>query len=43
MSPVAPLSRASSPKVTAYEETRLRVKEAIEGYLESLLKDGEPV
>jgi predicted RNase H-like HicB family nuclease len=27
----------------SYEETRLRVKEAIEGYLESLLKDGEPV
>ena len=26
-----------------YEETRERVREAIEGYLESLRKDGEPV
>ena len=26
-----------------YEETRERVKEAIEGYLESLVKDGEPI
>jgi antitoxin HicB len=25
------------------EQTRDRVKEAIEGYLESLLKDGEPI
>lgn len=26
-----------------FEETRENVKEAIEGYLESLLKDGEPI
>ncbi len=26
-----------------YEEVRERVKEAIEGYLESLVKDGEPI
>ena len=26
-----------------YEEVRRRVKEAIEGYLESLVKDGEPI
>lgn len=26
-----------------FEETRDRVKEAIEGYVESLLKDGQPV
>jgi antitoxin HicB len=26
-----------------FEEARDRVKEAIEGYLESLLKDGEPI
>lgn len=26
-----------------YEEVRERVKEAIEGYLESLIKDGEPI
>lgn len=26
-----------------YEETRTRVKEAIEGYLESLQKDGQPI
>jgi antitoxin HicB len=26
-----------------YEETRLRVTEAIEGYLESLVKDGLPI
>ena len=26
-----------------YEEARTRVKEAIEGYLESLQKDGEPI
>ena len=26
-----------------YEQTRGRVKEAIEGYLESLLKDGQPI
>ena len=26
-----------------FEETRERVKEAIEGYLESLIKDGEPI
>ncbi len=26
-----------------YEQTRARVKEAIEGYLESLQKDGQPI
>jgi antitoxin HicB len=26
-----------------YEETRERVREAIEGYLESLLKNGQPI
>jgi antitoxin HicB len=26
-----------------YEEARARVKEAIEGYLESLQKDGQPI
>jgi hypothetical protein len=36
-------SLAALTEGDTYEEARTRVKEAIEGYLESLQKDGQPI